>query len=1370
MSKENIILRTVTLVEDSSSDEGEHLGQGGERGKQTLADFRKKSAIVLLGEPGMGKTTEFKEASGGHFIIARDFVTPGGNDYQEKVLFIDGLDEMRAGAPDARVPFDAIRAKLQEMDKPHFRLSCREADWLLTDKAALEKVSSNGKVTVLRLDPLTDTDIKEYLEQQNELSISPSEFMEKARINGVDSLMRNPQLLRNLIDAVKENWPRSKTEVLKRAVDQMVQEHNLEHADGKAASSPPIPDRVQAARFLCSLMLLADKPHFSFSEVVNDKDTFSLSSLIYDNHDALLEVARSSKLFRLHEHRKFTYSHRSIAEYLCASYLCGRLDDGLPLGRALALLTGEDGVPVSSLRGVFAWLAALSGQHRRKLVQWDPLGVVLYGDVSQFTSGEIQMLLEHLKESFVESDREFIETRDRGRAFASLCVPGATEHLLAVLRSPDRSLPHQALALCVLDAMRYANDIDNANAKQLIDILRDSTWYPFCRGSALDVLISQLLTASPELLLGILDDIEVGKIDGAQGEFADMLLDALYPDVILAQDIFDYMHPLKDPGLIDAPQSFWKWKLIRSTDETDASVLLNELAARESSLFGREKTDHIFQMLADLIVMYLEFEGESLDVSCLVSWLSLGSRSSGTPEIYMPGEGAEQIQAWFSDHPEVQKKIHRHCIKQYLEEDRPVEDLASALYRAEALTRGSASPSDLQIWYLDEVLFTLEQTAARALFRHIYRFHISEAEVSEKIQKLAGKKPIIREWIAELGEAQQQSDERELRDRLEHERELEVIRKRNDAPRLELVAKIIEYLDAVESGTAPTKIFYHLATAYLGRNLHVREGDTPQERLYDLLKDEHLVEVALTGLKNCITRSDIPSYSSVLERKVKGKVHHLSYALAAGIEELTRKNPGAVDDISAEALKSAVAARLCILIAEPYDWHDRLLSETPDLVAEVTIDYFRLMLTSGGSCLHQANLLTHDTKYQSVVTLVAIPVLERFPVKSTKKQLATLAELLQAAREHNSDKLPPLVEKKLKYKSLTVGQKVHWLAMGTLIASEQYLNQLESYISRKPGRAEYLASAVYRWSSNNHLLDTLNENALHILMRIIVRGDKRAKQPGRARFRDGLEAEDSVKRLIASLASKTSDAASDAFQQMLDDDSLQEWHLLLSRTSHEQLTRVRESRFEYRDIKGVTATLAGGKPSCAADVAAVTYETILELGKDIKDGNTNKVERYWVDRYEERKKEFVRPRWENDCRDIFRDDLGPRLEKFDLVVDTEYTKARRKRSDIEVRLGSDINIPIEIKGSYSSKLWSGIHDQLIQEYTCDPKAYGYGIYLVFWFGPAGVKLPASGVRPKTPEKLCEQLRDSLKDSRERRLIQIAVIDCTSSKLTTSTAS
>ncbi len=87
---------------------------------------------MLLGDPGAGKTHVFKEAAsaeGAVFVKARAFLLTPASRLAGRSLFIDGLDEKRAGRGD-RDTADAMVEKLFEVGPTKVRISCRVADWL----------------------------------------------------------------------------------------------------------------------------------------------------------------------------------------------------------------------------------------------------------------------------------------------------------------------------------------------------------------------------------------------------------------------------------------------------------------------------------------------------------------------------------------------------------------------------------------------------------------------------------------------------------------------------------------------------------------------------------------------------------------------------------------------------------------------------------------------------------------------------------------------------------------------------------------------------------------------------------------------------------------------------------------------------------------------------------------------------------------------------------------------------------------------------------------------------------------------------------------------------------------------------------------
>ena len=273
-------------------------GNADEQGSHPLESYRDKPAYVLLGDPGAGKTESFKreaEEAGGVYIRARDFaifepdaIMPG------KPLFIDGLDEMPAANGDRRHPLDRIRERLIGMGKPPFRLSCREADWLgESGQEALELVSPN--IIALHLDLLSDGDIAEILRHKSGVS-DADEFMRNAREHRLDELLRNPQTLNLLVEAVGGNeWPRSRMEIYAMACNKLVGENNPEHRQAKREKALPVAALLDAAGYLCAIQLLSGMAGYSLDEASADEQHRCWTELMA--HELPLLAALKTNLF-----------------------------------------------------------------------------------------------------------------------------------------------------------------------------------------------------------------------------------------------------------------------------------------------------------------------------------------------------------------------------------------------------------------------------------------------------------------------------------------------------------------------------------------------------------------------------------------------------------------------------------------------------------------------------------------------------------------------------------------------------------------------------------------------------------------------------------------------------------------------------------------------------------------------------------------------------------------------------------------------------------------------------------------------------------------------------------------------------------------
>ena len=111
--------------------------------------------------------------------------------------------------------------------------------------------------------------------------------------------------------------------------------------------------------------------------------------------------------------------------------------NGLPLGRITALITGEDGGIVPDLRGLAAWLTVHSRSARSELIKRDPLGIVLYGDVRDFSAESKRHVMKALKE---EAERfYYFRFQDWDSApFGNLATPDMVPVFIDLLASPSR--------------------------------------------------------------------------------------------------------------------------------------------------------------------------------------------------------------------------------------------------------------------------------------------------------------------------------------------------------------------------------------------------------------------------------------------------------------------------------------------------------------------------------------------------------------------------------------------------------------------------------------------------------------------------------------------------------------------------------------------------------------------------------------------------------------------------------------------------------------------------------------------------------------------------------------------------------------------
>ncbi len=1326
---------------------------------KALESYRDLPAYVLLGDPGAGKTRSFEreaEEAGGKYISAREFaVFEPETGLAEVTLFIDGLDEIRADGGDGRTPLDHIRKHLARLGKPRFRLSCRAADWLgNSDSEALRRVSPNGDVIALHLDPLNDDDINAILEHTTSVT-DPEAFIKQAREYQLDELLRNPQTLNLLIEAVDgNNWPKSRAEIYQSACNQLVRENNSEHRAAKRENTPPTDSILDSAGYLCAIQLLAGLAGFSLEHESSSEQYVFWNDL--NKPDLQLLIAIKSNLFHSDGDQLRSPVHRTVAEFLGASYLASQIEkSGLPVNRIMALITGYDGGIVPDLRGLAAWLAFHSRSSRRELIRRDPLAIVLYGDARHFPVSDKELVLEALGQ---EAKRyPWFRSGDWADSpFGALATVDMESSILRILNRKSYSDADQSLLNCVLDAIAYGEQIPSLN-DALEAIIRDPGYLPYIHINCLDALF-QNTAPDYSRQLQLAKDINDGIVEDSEDELMGALLKELYPNEITPANIFEYLHSPKSERLIGSYIMFWQHYLDQQTTNKQLPMLLDKLVKVKP--VDNEVDDRAFDrfeggLLARAIVVF----GDEISDEQLYQWL--GVCLDKYDFLRMEEAPTKRIATWFESRSERYRSLIEYTATQCIDNEEPSRCMWSALQRVSMVM----PPENMDVWYMEKAASEQNTKIARVYFtRSIYLRQVSKkGEQSylpltelDKLTPWIEANPKFEQFLepfvsCPIGDWEQENGQKKLKRNIEQQKRI--------ATRLSFYR---EHIDEIRRGTAHPHIMHDLALAYDG-HLFESQGETSQERMQNFLdNDNELIKAAYAGLVSTLERDDLPTVKEILKLAMEGRMHYIRSACLLGMELLYLSSPDKALSLPDETLSRLLTFRLTDGTGNEPEWFKVLAQTRTSLVAEAFLDYALPMLKTRKEHITGLHLLTHNNDYIEVARYVLPELLQGFPVRAGVKQLPYVLDgLLKGAfRQLDKEELVRLVDKKSSLKSMDAAQKVYWFTSGLLLKPEVYECKLFEFIGNNQKRGSHLINFLYESFGRNGFSDWVTIPDSTLIKMIELFGPDYPDISMSGLVTDAVRVAEMMSSYINQLGNNPDEWVSQEISRLLGLPELSDWHDRLKTAQYIQRIARRKASFSRLSVQQIIKSVDNLQPANAADLAAITLEKIRDIACQIRDGSTNDYRQYWS--YEEKHQKIInpKPKSENDCRDALLSDLQQRLGKYNIDAQREVNYADDKRADIRVSYaGSNgFNIPVEIKKDTHKDLWTAMHNQLIAKYTRDPGTDGYGIYLVFWFDGKCKPHPANGKKPRSAAELEEWLTQILTPD-ERHRISVCVIDC-----------
>jgi cytidylate kinase len=1275
--------------------------------------------IVVLGDAGMGKTTLLEEIGqevAYKFVHARRLVRsldPSKLLGDAKTFVIDALDELAVQTEGDAV--DAVLASLEKAGFPNFILSCRVADWRsATSTQAMADTYGNDPLEVF-LEPISRDEARSLL--SNDIGDRSAEnVLTHFEIRGLEGLLGNPQTLK-LIRAVagEQELPNSRAALFDLSTKKMWAEHSQTKARSSLSQLSESEALNAAGCLFASLILTGKRAVSRLPALTTDEDDLPIAEIRMVTSKDDLNAVLSSRLLTSNvevDPDRFSYTHRSVGEFLAARWLAQRADTDRKQRRLLKLFHGHGLVP-ASLRGVHAWLAQ-DVRLASQVIAADPMGVVEYGETDDLSDQHARALLESLFELGDRDPRyyDFEKTHSlQGIAKPSLCseikelivsnsTPFSLKAMLlhSVTGSPVATMLAQTLEEMVLDpevtfyARRVAGDA-------LADLPKSPDEWARIFLELHDLADESSLRLAIELLPGI--DF-LGPTDIQLVEL-----------IVAFSGLSICAFPQKEKRRISGVL----WGLEKKLPDDRIEPVLDILAEYLNALLGddydRFEDSDAINVVYALTERRLALGG--VDPLKLWKWLSSFGDCRGFRD-----DSQKAISDWLRNNNDARRRIQRFAL---LEETGSKTVWMRGWRLSDQLNGLSPDEGDI-VALLDYLDPATEAQGDR--WKDLVRLCPHNEERGARVRKAAAPFAIEEDGQAFLEqlanpEVPEWQIKQEKRDRKR--------KKEKQKSWAEHRANFLKHIDDLRGGRYGEVV--NPAKAYL--NLYSDMGDDvpAHERIEQWLGPD-LQDAAFKGFEAYLTNEgSTPTANDIAVSYAESKRWDAAYIfVAAAAERVRNKRP--FDDLSDERL---LAVLLEIRLTHILD-HAKI-----DRVSEVVEQevknrpglweaFWRLrvepQLEAQKEHVDGLYEIARGTARDDMATNLACEWLERFP-KITHRAETELIDCLIAAEKFEF--LKKYVGKRRASNINDDERRSDWDAVAFLVDYEAVQENLSDARREDSDFLWHLRSRFGRRHDEGPPLPLSAAQLSWIISRFRKMWPN-VPHPSGVTTGDAnpWDAAEYIGVLINRLGGFTSAEAVRELSALRDapDDSYTNY---LKRTFAEQAQKVVEDNYISPTISELESALYDGSPNSMDQLLAVMLEELTEI--------QGKIRSHPADWYEDFLAAGI-PKDEEECRDIILKMLGD--YPYGILCEPEGHLADDKRADIRCTI-HQLMLPIEVKGQWHKDLWHAADTQLDRLYSNDWRAERKGIYLVFWFGedvPKNKKLKSPGKganRPNTADEL-----------------------------------
>ncbi|NOX75198.1 MAG: hypothetical protein GXP17_00955, partial [Gammaproteobacteria bacterium] len=532
---------------------------------------------ILLGEPGIGKSTALKEEferlqAENEACLYREL-----NQYQsdsrliddifgsKKVqawkqgsyrltLLLDSLDECNLSIPTVTKILARQLGSLPR-ERLNLRLTCRTADWSIHFTRKLRELwqgedeNSSNLLGVFELAPLRKKDVQRAVLDRK---LDADAFLHEICLKEIQPLASYPNTLNMLLGLFgrPDGLPGQRAEIYRLGCEALAKERSTFRQESRQTGRFSACQRMAVAGRIAAQMVFGHRSTIWRDDVLDAVTTDLVEGDVVggteraDGQDFPVDIhilweTIECALFSGRDEQRTGFSHQSYVEFLAAWYLHSH---NLETQQALTLLCHPDDgrIPLQHAETAI-WLASLNKEIFTALVATEPL-LLLRADLSDMTDGQKAQLTEKLLDSFA-AQTEFDTDWSLRQHYRKLGYPDLAKQLRPYIVGKDMAFAARRVAMAIAAAC-HVREL----REDLVSIALDQKEKQQHRLNAVDAVIDcadvhELASLRPLAMDNAGNDLE-DKLKVA-------VIPSLWPDHISTKEVFELLLHAQSENCLD---------------------------------------------------------------------------------------------------------------------------------------------------------------------------------------------------------------------------------------------------------------------------------------------------------------------------------------------------------------------------------------------------------------------------------------------------------------------------------------------------------------------------------------------------------------------------------------------------------------------------------------------------------------------------------------------------------------------------------------------------------------------------------------------------------------------------------------------------